>query len=130
MLPSLSSSLTLPDRPSFGAAFGPFYRLTGPFASPDEMSVIVEGELWETITRRGIAGNLFMGVVSLCGRCVRALQGADANDFAQIPMLFYAGVNAIAWLLERLWILVGKPFSGRQDFATTTSTSDRRKKVA
>lgn len=28
------------------------------------MRYIVEEELWETITRRGIAGNLFMGVVS------------------------------------------------------------------
>lgn len=29
------------------------------------MQRIVIGEIWETITRRGIAGNLFMGVVSL-----------------------------------------------------------------
>lgn len=49
---------------SFGAAFTPYYRLVGPYRSP-EMEDVVKEELWETITRRGIAGNLFMGVVRL-----------------------------------------------------------------
>lgn len=49
---------------SFGAAFGPFYRLVGPLrGNHEEMSHIVTTELWETVTRRGLAGNFFMGVV-------------------------------------------------------------------
>lgn len=39
----------------FGAAFVSFYRLTGPFRS-DEMVEVVKGEIWETITRRGVLG--------------------------------------------------------------------------
>lgn len=56
-LPSLT-------RRSFGAAFVSFYRLTGPFADP-KMAKIVKTELWETICRRGLLGNLFMGAVRL-----------------------------------------------------------------
>ncbi|KAM0756380.1 hypothetical protein T439DRAFT_308852 [Meredithblackwellia eburnea MCA 4105] len=66
----------------FGAAFTVFYRLEGPFAAPEMMKEIVENELWETITRRGVAGNLFMGV---------------------IPMAFYCFVNLIAFILEK-WL--------------------------
>ncbi|KAK4699073.1 hypothetical protein P7C70_g7195, partial [Phenoliferia sp. Uapishka_3] len=47
---------------SFGASFVPYYRLVGPFRAP-EMEEIVTGELFETITRRGLLGNLFMGLV-------------------------------------------------------------------
>ncbi|KAI5476837.1 hypothetical protein MNV49_007133 [Pseudohyphozyma bogoriensis] len=71
----------------FGAAFGSFYRLTGPFKSP-EMDYIVKTELWETITRRKLLGNLFMGV---------------------IPMAFYCVINALAFLLELVWIALGRP---------------------
>lgn len=46
-----------------GAAFVSFYRLEGPFKSA-EMDEIVTTELWETITRRGLIGNIFMGIVS------------------------------------------------------------------
>ena len=49
---------------SFGAAFPTFYRLIGPFKSglaPE----IVRNELWETIQRRGLAGNIFMGVIPM-----------------------------------------------------------------
>lgn len=33
---------------------------------------------------------------------------------SQIPMLFYAQINALAWCLERVWILLGRP--GRERF--------------
>ncbi|ORY62871.1 hypothetical protein BCR35DRAFT_322448 [Leucosporidium creatinivorum] len=73
----------------FGAAFGPFYRLVGPLrGNHEEMKDIVTTELWETVTRRGLAGNFFMGV---------------------IPMLFYAQIILIAYLLEAVWILLGRP---------------------
>lgn len=41
----------------FGAAFVSFYRLTGPFAT-SEMTPIIKGEIWETICRRGLLGNV------------------------------------------------------------------------
>ncbi|WVF67693.1 hypothetical protein IAT40_002452 [Kwoniella sp. CBS 6097] len=65
----------------FGAAFPTFYRLTGPFRS-DKAQGIVETELWETIQRRGLLGNIFMGV---------------------IPMMFYAVINITAYLVEQTW---------------------------
>ncbi|KAK4058226.1 hypothetical protein OIO90_000965 [Microbotryomycetes sp. JL221] len=72
----------------FGASFVPFFRLTGPFAEPVQMSEICKQEIWSTITRRGIIGNLTMGL---------------------IPMLFYAVVNLLALLMEQCWKLAGKP---------------------
>jgi len=63
---------------TFGAAFTTFYRLFGPFVSPIAPTVI-KTELWETITRRGLLGNLIMGV---------------------IPMVFYLTVNAMAYILD------------------------------
>ena len=45
----------------FGASFVTFYRLVGPFKSA-EAPGIAKTELAETITRRGILGNLFFGV--------------------------------------------------------------------
>lgn len=68
---------------SFGAAFVPFYRLTGPFAT-DEMVPIIKGEIWETITRRGVGGNLFMGLVSYSlERRIETDEkfALDSNDF-------------------------------------------------
>ncbi|KZP32518.1 FAD/NAD-P-binding domain-containing protein [Athelia psychrophila] len=69
----------------FGAAFTSFYRLVGPFRS-DAAPRVIKGEIWETITRRGIMGNLMMGV---------------------IPMAFYSTLNLIAWIAEQLLMLVG-----------------------
>ncbi|KAF8969949.1 FAD/NAD-P-binding domain-containing protein [Flammula alnicola] len=69
----------------FGAAFTPFYRLVGPFRS-DAAPEIIKTELWETITRRGIIGNITMGL---------------------IPMLFYLSVNMLAFLLGTGWQLLG-----------------------
>ncbi|KAL7009471.1 hypothetical protein EMMF5_001102 [Cystobasidiomycetes sp. EMM_F5] len=48
----------------FGAAFTPFYRLVGPYRSPTAPGII-KTEIWEVICRRGLLGNLFMGLVGL-----------------------------------------------------------------
>lgn len=68
----------------FGAAFPTFYRLTGPFKIAKARE-IVETELWDTIKRRGVIGNIFMGV---------------------IPMVFYAYLNLGAYILEFVWKVV------------------------
>lgn len=65
----------------FGAAFVTFYRLVGPFRSK-EAPEIAKTELAETITRRGVLGNLFFGVV---------------------PMVFYGVINGLAWMWEVLF---------------------------
>lgn len=83
-LVSLRNSLTT-SFASFGAAFVTFYRLVGPFRS-DSAPAIIKTELWDTITRRGILGNLLMGV---------------------IPMLFYFTLNACAYLAEKLGRTIG-----------------------
>ncbi|KAF2471792.1 dimethylaniline monooxygenase [Lindgomyces ingoldianus] len=62
----------------FGASFVTFYRLMGPFKSADAPH-IASTELAETITRRGMLGNLFFGI---------------------IPMVFYGLLNGIALTLE------------------------------
>ncbi|KAJ4295253.1 hypothetical protein N0V90_007264 [Kalmusia sp. IMI 367209] len=67
----------------FGASFVTFYRLVGPFKSV-EAPGIARTELAETITRRGVLGNLFFGVV---------------------PMIFYGIINTIAMLLEMLHLI-------------------------
>ncbi|KZV99127.1 FAD/NAD(P)-binding domain-containing protein [Exidia glandulosa HHB12029] len=64
----------------FGAAFVPFYRLFGPFVSPMAPQVI-KTEIWDTITRRGVLGNLIMGL---------------------IPMMFYLTLSGIALGIERM----------------------------
>ncbi|KDR81496.1 hypothetical protein GALMADRAFT_239475 [Galerina marginata CBS 339.88] len=69
----------------FGAAFNPFYRLTGPFLS-DVAPEIIRTEIWETITRRGIIGNVTMGLV---------------------PMVFYLALNLSMYFLGLLWQLLG-----------------------
>ncbi|KAF9456454.1 FAD/NAD-P-binding domain-containing protein [Collybia nuda] len=70
----------------FGAAFTPFYRLVGPFRSSTAPHII-KTELWETIIRRGIIGNLVMGL---------------------IPMLFYLFLNSIVYVV----VLVADDFYG------------------
>ncbi|KAK0228044.1 hypothetical protein IW262DRAFT_1445810 [Armillaria fumosa] len=59
----------------FGAAFTTFYRLVGPYKSASAPEVI-RTEIWDTITRRGILGNVIMGV---------------------IPMAFYSTLNTFAF---------------------------------
>jgi len=75
----------------FGAAFTTFYRLIGPYRS-SLAPKIVKTELWETITRRGILGNLMMGF---------------------IPMLGYGILNLTVFLVECLWALCGRLVLGR-----------------
>ncbi|WVQ79764.1 hypothetical protein IAT38_001864 [Cryptococcus sp. DSM 104549] len=72
----------------FGAAFPTFYRLKGPFKSAQARG-IVETELWDTIKRRGVIGNIFMGV---------------------IPMAFYALLNIAAYMLEIVWTFAAPTF--------------------
>ncbi|GAA5830190.1 hypothetical protein JCM3766R1_002818 [Sporobolomyces carnicolor] len=73
----------------FSASFTSHYRLlpSSPFYSP-EMVEVEKGEIYDTIARRGILGNLTMGL---------------------IPMAFYAIVNAAALALEIFWIALGRP---------------------
>ncbi|KAJ1026308.1 hypothetical protein NDA16_002395 [Ustilago loliicola] len=71
----------------FGAAFPTFYRLLGPYKHPDAKR-IVETEIWDTIKRRGVVGNLMMGL---------------------IPMLFYAWINLTAYLAEMVWNIAYHP---------------------
>ncbi|GAA5822870.1 hypothetical protein JCM11251_004407 [Rhodosporidiobolus azoricus] len=71
----------------FSASFTSHYRLLGPFRSPSAPEV-VRTEIWDTVKRRGLLGNLFMGL---------------------IPMVFYAAVNLLALVLEAVWLLAGKP---------------------
>ena len=76
---------------SFGAAFTPYYRLLGPYRSALAPS-IVRTELWDTITRRGVLGNLSMGI---------------------IPMITYGIISALALVVEVLWAAVGRPGAKR-----------------
>ena len=71
---------------SFGAAYTTFYRLTGPYRS-SVAPEIVKTELWETITRRGVLGNLLMGF---------------------IPMLGFGILNLMVFLVESLWTLCSR----------------------
>ena len=67
----------------FGASFVSFYRLLGPFRSA-EAPEVAKVELMRTIKRRGVAGNLFFGL---------------------IPMVFYGLVNGLAMLFEALGLI-------------------------
>ena len=49
---------------------------------------VIKTELWDTITRRGILGNLLMGL---------------------IPMLFYGWLNLLAFFMEKTWTIFGRP---------------------
>jgi hypothetical protein len=68
MSPSSSSRLMIREVTtlmiSFGAAFPTFYRLVGPYRSSGAEK-IVKTELWDTIKRRGVIGNIFMGVIPM-----------------------------------------------------------------
>lgn len=70
---------------SFGAAFTTFYRLLGPYRSP-LAAQIVKTELWDTVTRRGVLGNVLMGL---------------------IPMVFYLALNGLVLCLELVLTLGG-----------------------
>ncbi|BGP13776.1 hypothetical protein JCM10213v2_001714 [Rhodosporidiobolus nylandii] len=72
---------------SFSASFTSHYRLLGPFRSTTAPEV-VRTEIWDTVKRRGVLGNVFMGL---------------------IPMLFYAGINLAALFVELVWTACGKP---------------------
>lgn len=83
----------------FGAAFPTFYRLLGPYHHPDA-KCIVETEIYDTIRRRGVVGNIMMGL---------------------IPMLFYAWVNLTALILEKVCRFITaltRPFSPKTSKST------------
>lgn len=52
---------------ALGAAFTVFYRLEGPWKDP-KVKETVETELWDTIVRRGVGGNMMMGVIPMVSR--------------------------------------------------------------
>jgi dimethylaniline monooxygenase (N-oxide forming) len=68
----------------FGSSFVSFYRLVGPFKEPNAMKAIVEGELTQTIKRKGLVGNFLFGL---------------------LPMMIFGVLNGVAWLLECLRLL-------------------------
>ena len=73
-----------------------FYRLLGPFKDR-RMKEIVEGELMDSVKRRGWAGNFFFGL---------------------LPMVFYGMVNGMALLLEVAGIVPGQKVDVRVVGAT------------
>lgn len=89
-----------------GAAFTPFYRLIGPWRS-ETAAEIAKTELWDTIKRRGIGGNLMMGI---------------------IPMVFYAWVNLAAYILQTLYEFVWVRNKGRSDDPVSSKVVDVRKR--
>lgn len=52
---------------AFSAAFTSHYRLVGPFKS-DKAPEVVKTEIWETVTRRGLLGNLYVWPPCLSAR--------------------------------------------------------------
>lgn len=70
---------------SFGAAFTSFYRLFGPFRS-EVAPQVIKTEIWDTISRRGVMGNVLIGV---------------------LPMAFYITLNLTAWILEKFLHMIG-----------------------
>ena len=47
---------------------------------------MIKTEIWDTITRRGLLGNFFMGL---------------------IPMVFYLTINAAAFVVGKVWEALG-----------------------
>jgi dimethylaniline monooxygenase (N-oxide forming) len=69
----------------FGASFVSFYRLTGPFSQEREMMKgVVEGELLDTVRKKGWIGNVLFGLV---------------------PMVCFWVVNGVVWVLERVRLM-------------------------
>ena len=76
---------------SLAAPFIPFYRLVGPYQCAQAPKT-VKTELWETVARRGILGNLIIGV---------------------IPMIFYMVLNSLAYVAGIIWTITGRPLVSR-----------------
>lgn len=72
---------------SFGAAFPTFYRLTGPFKITKARE-IVETELWDTIRRRGVIGNIFMGVIPMVSKILEIVLLSGLNRLIQVARYF------------------------------------------
>lgn len=72
---------------SFGAAFPTFYRLTGPFKVAKAKG-IVETELWDTIKRRGVVGNIFMGVIPMVSKILKIVLPSGLGRLIQVFRYF------------------------------------------
>lgn len=68
---------------SFGAAFPTFYRLTGPFKIAKARE-IVETELWDTIKRRGVIGNIFMGVIPMVSKIIKIVLFSGSERLIEV----------------------------------------------
>ncbi|KAG8466522.1 hypothetical protein KFE25_007901 [Diacronema lutheri] len=67
---------------ALGQAYPTFFRLSGPFASPDQWAV-ARTELWGTVARRGLGSNLTLGLtVGFFGMLSGALYLVDAVVYA------------------------------------------------
>ncbi|CAO1627417.1 unnamed protein product [Jaminaea pallidilutea] len=99
---------------ALGAAFNPFYRLEGPWKDPS-VKRTVDTELWDTIVRRGLAGNGTMAI---------------------FPILAYGPLNLFCWILEMVFNVLLFPLrlmmGGRARSQATAQQSmrvDVRKRV-
>ena len=79
---------------SLGASFTSFYRLVGPFRSRTAPEV-VKTEIWDTIVRRGILGNIVMGL---------------------IPMVFYLSLNIAVYVVAATGEFFGACVRGGSSF--------------
>jgi dimethylaniline monooxygenase (N-oxide forming) len=73
---------------AMAASFNTCFRLVGPFAFPEAPDIVL-GELFETVTRRGVYGNVVMSF---------------------IPMCFYALANFMLFIFESFFGLIGVKF--------------------
>jgi dimethylaniline monooxygenase (N-oxide forming) len=87
----------------FGAAFTSFYRLTGPFKDP-AMKGIVQGELKETVMRRGLVGNFFFGLVPMVS-VTPFFRWKALFLTIETRQAFYGSINLTAYLLELIGLL-------------------------
>lgn len=89
------------------------------------MAQVVKTELWSTITRRGLIGNVTMGIVSAVEHTLTTSRSLIRNRSAQIPMIFYALVNLAAYVVEGAWVLMGRPKWIADAFQSRASTANR-----
>lgn len=85
----------------FSAAFTSHYRLLGPFKS-DKAPEVVKTEIWETVTRRGLLGNLYVLRRREPGSL--SLSGDRSTDFlnAQLEQFHGSDPDALLRACERM----------------------------
>ncbi|KAJ3156896.1 hypothetical protein HDU86_003431 [Geranomyces michiganensis] len=82
------------------AAFTPLFRLVGPFAWDGAKDVVL-GELWETVGRRGVLGNLFMTVLPML------VYGVVNIGVCVVELMFWVGVVVLDLLASKGFGSVG-----------------------